>query len=80
MILASVSKINDFISFNYLKQKLAKDLTNILLTDSYIGTPFYISPEICMNKKYDKKTDIWSLGCILYELITMRRPFDAKGL
>ncbi|KAK9822923.1 hypothetical protein WJX74_005108 [Apatococcus lobatus] len=45
-----------------------------------IGTPFYMSPEICQNKKYDAKTDIWSLGCILYEMITLRHPFEAADL
>jgi NIMA (never in mitosis gene a)-related kinase len=56
-----------------------------------IGTPFYLSPEICEDKpyglsfiellkfcRYDQKTDIWSFGCILYELMTLKHPFDAK--
>ena len=33
-----------------------------------LGTPYYISPEMCEGKVYDEKSDIWALGCILYEL------------
>lgn len=45
-----------------------------------IGTPFYLSPEICNGENYTFKTDIWSFGCILYELCTKRRPFDAPNI
>lgn len=45
-----------------------------------IGTPFYLSPEICEGKKYNKKSDIWSLGCILYELCTLKHAFNGKNL
>lgn len=44
-----------------------------------IGTPYYISPEICQHKPYGNKSDIWGLGCILFELLTLRHPFDAKS-
>ncbi len=40
-----------------------------------LGTPYYLSPEICQNSKYDHKTDIWMLGCVLYELSTYEKPF-----
>lgn len=45
-----------------------------------IGTPYYISPEICKGNNYNSKSDIWSLGCILYELLTKNRPFEAANL
>lgn len=45
-----------------------------------IGTPYFMSPEQNSQPKYDKKTDIWSLGCILYEMITMEKPFVAPNL
>lgn len=45
-----------------------------------IGTPYYLSPEICDGKSYNSKTDIWSLGCILYELCTLKHAFDADNL
>jgi len=44
------------------------------------GTPYYLSPEVCLEKPYDQKSDSWALGCILYELCTLKRPFDAKNL
>merc|ERR1719460_990137 len=45
-----------------------------------IGTPYYLSPEICMEKPYSFSSDIWALGCILYELAALRVPFDASSL
>eukprot|EP01028_Stygiella_incarcerata_P014543 TRINITY_DN981_c0_g2_i1.p1 TRINITY_DN981_c0_g2~~TRINITY_DN981_c0_g2_i1.p1 ORF type:complete len:1905 (-),score=652.61 TRINITY_DN981_c0_g2_i1:1204-6918(-) len=42
-----------------------------------VGTPYYLSPELCENKPYNEKSDVWALGCILYELCTMKHPFDA---
>lgn len=45
-----------------------------------IGTPYYLSPEICMEKPYSFSSDIWALGCILYEMCVLRVPFDAQSL
>jgi NIMA (never in mitosis gene a)-related kinase 1/4/5 len=45
-----------------------------------IGTPYYLSPEICQEKPYNQKSDIWSLGCILYELVTLKHAFDANSM
>jgi NIMA (never in mitosis gene a)-related kinase len=45
-----------------------------------VGTPYYMSPEICENKPYTFKTDIWSLGVILYEMCSLKPPFDANSL
>lgn len=45
---------------------------------TYVGTPFYMSPEICSAQPYTLKSDIWSLGCIIYELCTHEPPFNAK--
>ena len=43
-----------------------------------IGTPYYLSPEICQGKAYDQKSDVWSLGCVLYELCTLQHAFDSN--
>ena len=45
-----------------------------------IGTPYYLSPEICQGRNYNSKTDIWSLGCILYELCTLKHAFEAPNM
>ncbi|CAJ1381251.1 unnamed protein product [Effrenium voratum] len=45
-----------------------------------IGTPFYLSPEICQEKPYSYKSDVWSLGCVLYEMATLRHAFDAESM
>ncbi|CAL6051499.1 Kinase [Hexamita inflata] len=45
-----------------------------------VGTPYYLSPEICNQKGYNNKSDVWSLGCILYELCTQQHVFYAQNL
>ncbi|KAI1280678.1 Serine/threonine-protein kinase Nek8 [Halotydeus destructor] len=47
---------------------------------SVIGTPWYISPEMCEGKRYTKKTDIWALGCILYEIVCLHKTFEGSTL
>lgn len=47
------------------------------------GTPYYACPEVWKDMPYDHRSDIWSLGCVLYEMITLQPPFRAttmKGL
>uniref|UniRef100_A0A672ZPA9 Protein kinase domain-containing protein n=1 Tax=Sphaeramia orbicularis TaxID=375764 RepID=A0A672ZPA9_9TELE len=46
---------------------------------TYVGTPYYVAPEIWDNKPYNNKSDVWSLGCVLYELCTLRHPFQASS-
>eukprot|EP00003_Mantamonas_plastica_P030586 TRINITY_DN765_c0_g1_i2.p1 TRINITY_DN765_c0_g1~~TRINITY_DN765_c0_g1_i2.p1 ORF type:complete len:942 (-),score=467.14 TRINITY_DN765_c0_g1_i2:1331-4156(-) len=48
--------------------------------ETAIGTPYYLSPEICESKPYSYKSDIWSLGCVLYELTTLKHAFDAHNM
>lgn len=50
------------------------------LANTYIGTPYYMAPELYEGKKYNTKCDIWSFGCIIYELITLRKPFEGRNL
>lgn len=52
-------KLGDFGIAKHLSMTLQKIKT-------VVGTPYYMSPEICENKDYSFKTDIWSLGVILY--------------
>ncbi|XP_062910465.1 serine/threonine-protein kinase Nek5-like isoform X2 [Mobula hypostoma] len=60
---------------------IARMLNNTMeLAHTCIGTPYYLSPEICENQPYNNKTDIWSLGCVLYELSTLSHPFEGSNL
>lgn len=45
---------------------------------TYVGTPYYMSPEVLLDNPYSPVCDIWSLGCVLYELCTLEPPFKAK--
>ncbi|BDA43378.1 probable serine/threonine-protein kinase Nek8 at C-terminar half [Coccomyxa sp. Obi] len=45
-----------------------------------VGTPYYMSPEILKGKGYGPKTDVWALGCILYEMCCLRKAFEAANL
>ena len=58
---------------------VARQLEKGKFATTFIGTPYYLSPEICNNKEYNDKSDVWALGCILYELCTFKHPFDAKS-
>lgn len=44
-------------------------------TETVVGTPLYMSPELIRNKKYNKKSDIWALGCLIYEVSALVPPF-----
>ncbi|XP_046998656.1 serine/threonine-protein kinase Nek2-like isoform X1 [Schistocerca americana] len=60
-------------------------LARILNSDSscsqtFVGTPYYMSPEVIMGGTYSKKSDVWSLGCIVYELCSLRPPFKGSNI
>lgn len=50
------------------------------LQTTLIGTPYYLSPEIIHNKPYSYKSDIWSLGVLLYEICALKMPFEANSI
>lgn len=45
-----------------------------------VGTPLYMSPEVCGSRPYNDKADMWSLGCLIYEVVRLHPPFRAKSL
>jgi NIMA (never in mitosis gene a)-related kinase len=47
---------------------------------THIGTPYYMSPELCNDEPYDHKSDVWALGCVLYETTMLRQAFEAKSM
>lgn len=49
-------------------------------TKTTLGTPYYLSPEIVLGKKYSFPSDMWMLGIVLYELITLEKPFEGESL
>jgi NIMA (never in mitosis gene a)-related kinase len=54
--------------------------TSMRHAQTVVGTPFYMSPEVCENKPYDFKSDVWAMGCILYEMCTFEHAFDSSNL
>jgi serine/threonine protein kinase len=45
----------------------------------FVGTPNYLAPELWDERSYSFPVDIWSLGCVFYEILTGRHPFPAQG-
>ena len=64
-------KIGDLGVSKFLKNTLAETFT---------GTPLYMAPEMLNNLPYDCKVDIWSLGCIVYELCALEPPFSGRNM
>ncbi|KAJ1341150.1 hypothetical protein BSLG_004273 [Batrachochytrium salamandrivorans] len=67
-----VLKIGDF--------GISKIMSTAASAETVVGTPAYISPELCEGKPYNEKSDIWALGCVLYEMICLKKMFSAHNL
>lgn len=69
----NVVKLGDF--------GIAKTLDSTLdQAQTVVGTPYYMSPEVCESKPYSYASDVWSLGCVLYEMLALRHAFDAPNI
>jgi NIMA (never in mitosis gene a)-related kinase len=55
-------------------------IAKIGIMQTQTGTPYYCPPEVWNDKPYNSKCDIWSLGCVVYELTTLKPPFLAKNM
>jgi len=67
----TIAKLGDFNVSKVAKRGLCMTQT---------GTPYYASPEVWRDMPYDAKSDMWSLGCVLYEMLALRPPFRAEDM
>uniref|UniRef100_A0A1B6CD91 non-specific serine/threonine protein kinase n=1 Tax=Clastoptera arizonana TaxID=38151 RepID=A0A1B6CD91_9HEMI len=65
-----VIKLSDF--------GLSKVLSSKSRNSSLVGTPCYLSPELCQGRAYGIHSDIWALGCVLYNMCTLKQAFQAQ--
>lgn len=69
----NVVKIGDF--------GISKILDSTIdVAKTVVGTPSYLSPELCQDIPYNSKSDIWAVGCLLYEMCALHPPFDGNSL
>ena len=70
----NVVKIGDF--------GISKDMNNQTdaLAKTACGTPYFMAPEVCRHEPYNEKADIWAIGCILYELAFLKKPFNSDTI
>ena len=53
--------------------------TSTAFAQTFIGTPYYLSPELCSDQPYRDKSDCWALGVLIYECCCLRHPFEARN-
>jgi serine/threonine protein kinase len=68
------------IQITFLKDDFKYNLSRGGGAHTVLGTPYYISPEMCEGKSYDEKSDIWALGCIVYEMACLQKTFEGSNL
>lgn len=79
-----IKSANLFLSDDFEEIKLGDLNVAIVAKNDFastqIGTPYYLAPEIWDNKIYDNKCDLFSLGVVMYEMSSLRMPFDGMSL
>ncbi|KAJ9464188.1 putative Protein kinase [Diplonema papillatum] len=70
---ANVVKLGDFGISTVLRN-------SVMMAQTICGTPYYFSPELCQGQAYNNKSDIWALGCLLYEILSLDVPFRGTSM
>ncbi|MBY0548280.1 MAG: serine/threonine protein kinase [Candidatus Obscuribacterales bacterium] len=73
-----VSKVVDF-GLARLKSSQSRNTQHLTQTGEVVGTLLYMSPEACIGKTQDSRSDIYSVGCLIYEAATGRPPFSGEN-
>jgi serine/threonine protein kinase len=68
-------KLGDFGFSKHYEETISNDVGHTLC-----GTPYYLSPEMWGGERYSKKADLWSVGIVLFEMMTLRRPFTGDSM
>jgi serine/threonine protein kinase len=71
-----IVKVVDFGIAKLIDRSSDPALKNLTVTGTVVGTPTYMSPERLTNKPYDGRSDVYSLGIIMYQMLTGQVPFD----
>eukprot|EP01063_Lacrimia_lanifica_P026141 TRINITY_DN3471_c0_g1_i1.p1 TRINITY_DN3471_c0_g1~~TRINITY_DN3471_c0_g1_i1.p1 ORF type:complete len:589 (+),score=214.98 TRINITY_DN3471_c0_g1_i1:212-1978(+) len=70
---SGIIKVGDF--------GIARELNNTFdQAHTFVGTPYYLSPELVQEKPYDARSDTWALGVVLYEMMALKHPFNAADM
>lgn len=69
---SGIVKVGDF--------GISRSINSGCFAQTACGTPENMSPELCLAKPYGKPNDVWALGCVLYELLSLRTPFGGPGV
>jgi serine/threonine protein kinase len=59
---------------------ISRVFESIAFTYKFAGTPKYMAPEIYMKREYNYSVDVWSIGVLLYEMLTNQIPFPARNI
>jgi serine/threonine-protein kinase len=73
-------KVLDFGLAKAIGGEVTDQQSTVTVPGRVIGTPAYMSPEQARGKPIDNRTDIWSFGCVLYEMLTAKIPFEGETI